>query len=307
MPAPSSTRHVLLVIAATACWGCGTVLSKQVLDRGVSPLTLLAIELAASCLVLAVVTGVLRIAPDRSANLARLAALGALNPGLAYALGLLGLLTITASLSVLLWATEPILILLLARLVLRERIGALTTAAVAIALVGVVLVVHSPGVSGAATGTVLTLAAVTACAFYAVLTRRLLLDDSSLTVVLAQQLIALACAVAATGIAVVVGGVALGLPSDRTTWLLAVLSGTVYYGLAFWFFVGGLRGIPAATAGGFLPLIPVFGLAASHALGDRLGALQWVGAAIVVGATAALAAAQLRPRSAPSSTETPRE
>ena len=293
MPAPSSTRHVLLVIAATACWGCGTVLSKQVLDRGVAPLTLLAIELAASCLVLALVTGAMGFPPTRSPTLGRLAALGILNPGLAYALGLLGLLTITASMSVLLWATEPVLILLLARLVLGERIGVVTTTAVAVALVGVVLVVRSPGASGAATGIALSLAAVTACACYAVLTRRMLLDDSSLTVVLAQQLTALACAVVVTALVVGTADVELGLPTDATTWALAGLSGTVYYGFAFWLFVSGLRGVPASTAGSLLPLIPVFGLAASHALGERLGVLQWVGAAIVVGATTVLAARHL--------------
>jgi drug/metabolite transporter (DMT)-like permease len=293
MPAPPSTRHVLLIVAATTCWGCGTVLSKQVLDRGVGPLTLLAIELAASSLVLALLTGVLGFAPARSPALGRLAALGILNPGLAYALGLLGLLTITASMSVLLWATEPILILLLARLVLGERIGLLTTTAVAVATVGVLLVVHSPGASGATRGIALSLAAVTACALYSVLTRRLLLDDSSLTVVLAQQVTAFACSFVATAFAVAVAGVELGLPTDATTWALAGLSGTVYYGFAFWFFISGLKGVPASTAGSFLPLIPVFGLAASHALGDRLEMHQWMGAAVVVGATTVVAARQV--------------
>ncbi len=288
MSAPP-TRHVLLVVAATACWGCGTVLSKQVLDRGVPPLTLLAIELAASCLVLVLATGVLGLAPARSPALGRLAALGILNPGIAYALGLLGLLTITASMSVLLWATEPILILLLARLVLGERIGVLTATAVAIALVGVVLVVHRPGASGATTGIILSLAAVSACALYSVLTRRWLLDDSSLTVVLAQQLTALACAVVVTAFVIATAGVELGLPTDATTWALACLSGTVYYGFAFWLFVSGLRGVPASTAGSLLPLIPVFGVAASHVVGERLGGGQWVGAAIVVGATTVVA------------------
>ena len=300
MPHPS-TRHVLLLVAAMACWGCGTVLSKQVLDRGVAPLTLLALELAASSLVLALITGALagRVrgpAATRSPALGRLAALGLLNPGLAYALGLLGLQTITASMSVLLWATEPILILLLARLVLGERAGAVTTTAVVVGLLGVVLVVRSPGASGAAVGIALSLAAVTACAGYSVLTRRLLLDDSSLTVVLAQQLTALTAAVVVTAAAVATPGVELGLPSDAATWALAFVSGTVYYGFAFWFFVSGLRGVPAATAGSFLPLVPVFGLTASHALGDRLGALQWVGAGVVVGATALVAVVQLRRR-----------
>ncbi len=44
----------------------------------------------------------------------------------------------------------------------------------------------------------------------------------------------------------------------------------VYYGLAFWFLVAGLRGVPASIAGSFFPLIPVFGLAAGYLAGDRL-------------------------------------
>ena len=111
MPARLSFRHVILIIAATACWGGGTVLSKQVLERGVAPLTLLVIELAASCLLLLGSMIVLRTAWVRGPALGKLAMLGILNPGLAYALGLLGLATVSASMAVLLWGTEPVLIL----------------------------------------------------------------------------------------------------------------------------------------------------------------------------------------------------
>lgn len=142
-----------------------------------------------------------------------------------------------------------------------------------------------PGASGDATGIGLTIAAVSACAVYAVLTRRLLLDDSSLEVVLVQQGTALCFALALVGTASAVGQLDLGLPNDLATWGLAVTSGIVYYGFAFWFFVGGLRGVPASVAGSLFPLIPVFGLAAAYVAGDRLSDRQWVGAAIVVVAT----------------------
>ncbi len=289
MPVSSSYRHVLLLVAATACWGCGTVLSKQVLDRGVAPLTLLALELASSALLLLIVTLLTRVRVARSPALFKLAALGFLNPGLAYALGLLGLMSITASTSVLLWATEPILILLLAALALRERIARATAVAVAVALVGVALVIYHPGASGDALGVALTVAAVACCALYAVLTRALLLDDSSLAVVLVQQIAALGFAVVIAGIALIVGATDLGMPKGLTTWALAAASGMVYYGFAFWFFVGGLRGMPASVAGSFLPLIPVFGLAAAYVLGERPSNRQWVGTALVI--TAATAAA----------------
>jgi probable blue pigment (indigoidine) exporter len=37
------------------------------------------------------------------------------------------------------------------------------------------------------------------------------------------------------------------------------------------------------------PLIPVFGVAAGHLVGDRLEPRQWLGAVVIVAATAALA------------------
>lgn len=285
MSVHTSFRHVLLVVGATACWGGGTVLSKQVLDRGVAPLTLLVVELVASCLLLLSLMVLSNGVWTRGPALLKLAALGVLNPGLAYALGLLGLVSVSASMSVLLWATEPILILVLAVLVLRERVAAATLAAIAVALVGVGLVIYRPGTAGDAIGVALTVAAVTACACYTVLTRRWLLDDSSLIVVLVQQGAALTFAVVVAGLASATGVAALGLPSDAGTWALATASGMVYYGFAFWFFIGGLRGVPASIAGAFLPLIPIFGLAAAYLVGDRLLDRQWLGAALVVFAT----------------------
>lgn len=282
----TTVRHVLMLVCATACWGGGTVLSKQVLVRGVAPLTLLVLELATSCLLLSLVM-LLRGGWARGPGLLKLAGLGVLNPGLAYALGLLGLVTVSASMAVLLWATEPILILLLAVFILRERVAAATVAAIAAAVAGVLLVIYRPGAAGDAVGITLTVAAVFACACYTVLTRRLLLDDTSLLVALVQQATALGFAVVVTGLASAAGIAAVGLPTDAGTWALAAASGTVYYGFAFWFFIGGLRGVPASIAAAFLPLIPVFGLAAGQLSGDRLLDRQWLGATLVVLATLA--------------------
>ena len=293
MSARLSFRHVILIIAATACWGGGTVLSKQVLERGVAPLTLLVIELAASCLLLLGSMIVLRTAWSRGPALGKLAMLGILNPGLAYALGLLGLATVSASMAVLLWGTEPVLILVLAMLLLRERVAAATGLGIVAALVGVLLVIYRPGAGGDPIGLALTAAAVTACACYTVLTRRWLLDDSSLLVALVQQAVALAFAVVVAGGSSLLGLVDLSPPVGVGTWLLAAASGAVYYGLAFWFYVSGLRGVPASVAGAFLPLIPVFGLAAAYLVGDRLVDRQLLGAGLVILATATVAVRHL--------------
>ena len=298
MPTRTSSRHVLMLVAAAACWGCGTVLSKQVLDRGVPPLTLLAIELAASCLLLLFAARLLRVTWTWSPTIAKLAALGVLNPGLAYALGLFGLMTISASMAVLLWATEPVAIMVLAVLVLREKIARATLVGLTAAIIGVLLVVYQPGAVGIAGGVTLTLAAVAACALYTVLTRRLLLNDSSVTIVFFQQVVALVFAIVIVSVDTSTGATDLGLPADAGTWALAAASGMVYYGLAFWFFIGGLRGVPASLAGLFLPLTPVFGLGAGYLIGDRLIARQWLGASLVVLATAAAAIHHLRQHSA---------
>lgn len=282
------------LIGAAACWGAGTVVTKQVLGD-VPPLTLLPLQLVASCLFLLAAIRVGRVRIRWSTETARLTVLGVLNPGIAYALGLLGLTSITASMSVLLWAVEPVLILLLAAAVLREQVPAARAAAIGIAVFGVLLIVYQPGAAGAAIGILLTLAGVAACASYTVLTRRLLIDDASLPVVLLQQAAALTFAALLTALAQMFGWQAWSTHGMSTaTWLAAAGSGVLYYGLAFWLYLAGLRHVPATVAGAFLPLIPVFGVAVAYFTGDRLSGRQWIGAALVVATTAYVA---LRPLS----------
>jgi drug/metabolite transporter (DMT)-like permease len=285
---------VAALVGAAACWGVGTVVTKQVVDD-VAPLTLLPLQLAASTALLLAVAVVRRERLGWTPALRRLAGLGVLNPGLAYALGLIGLTTITASLSVLLWAAEPVLILLLAAVLLAERISLALGLSLAAALAGVLLVVYQPGAAGDAAGIALTLAGVGCCALYSVLTRRLLLDDSSLVVALSQQAFALGFAVVLATGAEAAGGTGWALSQmEAGDWLGAIVSGVLYYGLAFWLYLTALRHVPASYAGAFLPLIPVFGVAGGYLVGERLDARQWFGAAVVVLATAVIGLRQVK-------------
>jgi probable blue pigment (indigoidine) exporter len=280
---------VAALVVASASWGVGTVVTKQVVDD-VTPLTLLPLQLAASCGFLLVVVLVRREPLAWSPSVRRLSALGVLNPGVAYALGLIGLTTITASMSVLLWALEPVVILLLAGLVLREHIPVGLAGCVGVAIAGVLLVVYQPGATGQAVGITLTLVSIGCCALYTVLTRRLMLDDSSLNVVLAQQVAALMFALVLATVVTVVGGAGWDLDGlGAGTLFGAAASGVLYYGLGFVMFVTGLRQVTASYAGAFLPLIPVFGVAAGYLVGERLEPRQWVGAAVIVVAVAAIA------------------
>ncbi len=299
MSHPPLTAHasaVTALVAAAACWGVGTVVTKQVLDD-VAALTLLPMQLAASCGLLLVLTLVRRERLRWTPGTRRLAALGLLNPGLAYALGLLGLVTITASMSVLLWAAEPVLIVVFAVLLLREHVPASLLVTLGVAVLGVVLVVYRPGATGSTVGVALTVAAVACCAIYTVATRSLLLDDASLPVVLAQQLAALALALGLATAVELAGGTGWSLAGlGWQTWVAAAASGWLYYGLAFWFYLAGLRHLDASVAGSFLPLIPVFGVAAGFLVGERLDARQWVGAVVVVAAVTVLALREVRGR-----------
>jgi drug/metabolite transporter (DMT)-like permease len=111
-----------------------------------------------------------------------------------------------------------------------------------------------------------------------------------LSVVLVQQAAALVFAVVLATVVGIAGGTGWDLAGlDAATWLGAGISGVLYYGLGFWFYLTGLRHVPASYAGAFLPLIPVFGVAAAFLVGERLEPWQWLGAAVIVAATVYIA------------------
>jgi probable blue pigment (indigoidine) exporter len=286
MSASSFSRRTLLALTlAAACWGIGTVVSKRAVAE-LPPLTLLSIQLAVSLVAIASVLR-WRGVPLRDSTAAPiLGRLGVLNPGLAYALSLLGLVHVTATLSVLLWAIEPLLILFLAGWFLHEHMGRSLVAASLVALAGIVLVIYQPGGQGSWLGIALTIAGVACCATYTVVTRRWLpTSDSTLQLVAAQEAYGLGFA-----LVLVVAAWAQGVaawPGTVTPEALvsAVISGLLYYGLAYWLYLSGLRHVPASVAAISFYLIPVFGVAGGFALlGERLEPIQWAGALIVLAA-----------------------
>lgn len=284
---PSRQAGLWLILAA-ACWGVGTAVSKQAVNE-IPPLTVLAIQLAVSVVVLTVVTRILR-PPEASSVPPLLARLGVLNPGVAYALGLVGLTSITVSTSVLLWALEPLLILGLAVWLLHERVHPLVVALSAAAIAGVVLVVES-GPSGELAGVLLTVAGVGCCAMYTVGARRWLpgTSSSALAVVRAQQTYALAFSTLAAIVTGLVGGSVWSATVSLAGWVSVVVSGLLYYTLAYVFYLSGLRRVRASLAAVSFYLVPIFGIAAGLVYGERLDGPQWVGAAVVIGAVAVIA------------------
>lgn len=279
-----SRSHVLPLILAAAAWGAGAVVSKHAV-ASIPPVPLLVIQLSASLLLMAVLAR-FRL-PTRSDG--RIVLLGLLNPGFAYLLNLAGLATITAGLSVMLWALEPVLIVMVAWLVLGHRLSPASSVIALVAVAGGV-VAGSPSLSGGVLGgVILTVAAVGCCAVYTVAAGEWHSSTPTLTIVAAQQAVALGLA-ALIALGSLVSGADLVHDSiPASAWVSAVVSGVLYYGLAFWAFLTGLRHTRAAVAGQFINLVPVFGVTFAWLLLDeRLRPIQLAGGAVVVVAVSAL-------------------
>jgi probable blue pigment (indigoidine) exporter len=275
-------RDLIALALAAVCWGTGTVVSKAALDE-IPPLTLLPVQLAASVAVLSLLMrreGV-SLRMDGPALLGRL---GILNPGIAYALSLLGLVTITASLSVLLWAFEPLMILFLAGAVLREPLPPRIVVLSLAALAGIVVVVYEPSTSGELAGVALTVAGVACCAAYTVIARHWLPAAAETSqVVLWQQAHALAVALTLVLVVGVTGGAVLPSSLSPLGVASAIGSGVLYYGGAYWFYLGALRRVHAAVAALSFYLIPLVGISGGALLlGDRLDPRQWAGVVVVL-------------------------
>lgn len=290
MSAFSRHRYSLSLVGAAGCWGVATVVSKRALDE-IPPLALLPVQLAVSVLVLGVLVRAQGLSINWSPDMRRLAALGVLNPGVSYSLGLIGLSLITASLAVLLWAVEPLIIMILAWWLLDDRLTTPVVTASIVAWGGVVLVVFESGSRGQLTGIALTLAGVVACAVYTVAVRKLMGNDSTLTVILVQQTCALAFSLSVLVVANLLSPSLAMRQVSAAAWASAGLSGVLYYALAYWFYLTGLRRIPAGVAGSFINLIPIFGIATGHLfLHERLTSRQWIGAVVIVAGVGAILA-----------------
>ena len=279
-------RDVVALTAAAAAWGLGTVVSKRAVEE-FPAISLLSIQLAASLITLVVAarfTGTsLRGSPPA------LSRLGILNPGIAYALSLIGLMTVSVSLSVMLWALEPLLILMLAAVFLRERVTMAFVGLSMVAVAGMVLILYQPAASGQIVGIALTIGGVVCCAAYTVLTRRFLpgATDSTAPVVFAQQAHALGFALVVCLSLALAGGQLIPNAVTPVGVASALGSGVLYYAAAYWFYLSALRRVPASYAAVSFYLIPIFGVAGGYLfLGERLQPTQWAGILVVLTSTA---------------------
>lgn len=206
---------------------------------------------------------------------------------------IMALALISASEASVVFATQPVLMLGFAWLLLGERFGPSTTALCMIAVGGVIVIVIGGSISASSSrfaGLAFALMSTASAALYTVWMRGLSGKLDFLTALIVVQL-------AALSISAVVWSVANLSEVTSTNYGSPFLigsafgTGVIYYGAAFFVYLIGLQNTEASKAGIYLSLVPVFAIAlAWFLLDERLAPLQWLGAAIVICAVGGLSA-----------------
>ncbi|MFI5953873.1 DMT family transporter [Cryptosporangium sp. NPDC051539] len=269
------------LLLAAAAFGVSTTVSVVAL-RAVRPVDLLAVEIsgaAALLLITAVVRGRLR---RRGA--VRQMLVGALVPGLAFLFGDLGLARTSASSGSLLLAAEPLLAVLLAVVVLRERLSGRAMSALLVGLAGGVLVALGPGRgtdSDTTLGNVLVLLAVGASTLYLIATRRFNEDGDGLNASAWQSTGGALSVVPFVVVSWSTGGTRLDT-AEVSAWV-ACFAVVVCGAVGSVLFNRGIAQVPAARAGQLENLTPLVGtLTAVLFLGDRPSPIQLTGGAAIL-------------------------
>jgi len=288
-----------LAAAAGCLWASLVVLGKLLVATGVDPVVLVGLRATTAFLLLA---GVLALADRRLirlrlADVPLFAAYGACL-ALNYALYFHAFKWTTGTVAVILMGTYPLFVALLAGLALGERLDPPKALALGLSLVGCFLVAQ--GYSREALlfnsrGVLSGLGAAVAFALHSVIAKKATTRYNSWTVALWGFGFAALFLLASRGAAVASAGT---LPP--AVWegiLVLALFPTL---LAYAAYTRALACIEAGRASITSSIEPVMGAAAAwFFLGERLEALQWVGAAVVIGAVALLQVADLRRSAGP--------
>jgi drug/metabolite transporter (DMT)-like permease len=265
------------------------VLTKVALHE-LAPLDLLGVELFSSAFAMACLLAG-RGRPDLPRNWRVFAVLGVLEPGLSFGLFDFGLSRTGAADGAILISSQSLFGVLLARILLGERVSPVTRAAVAVGFAGSALVgLAETGHGTSLLGDLLVFAASAAAAVNGVGVRRVSANADNLTAT-TVELISAALFVAPVVLIGVVGGKSELGTADAAHVLAAVATGLFGGAVPFLAFNLAIRHLTVAHAGLILNLIPV--LAAGGAvitLGERLRWPEIVGGILVVGAATAAAA-----------------
>jgi drug/metabolite transporter (DMT)-like permease len=276
----------LVLLLANVLYGTSYLASRLALDLA-PPATLALVRLVlAAALLGAFATRQPRDASPSAADRWRIAAMGVLGFSVAYALSNWGLQRSTVTNAALLIVVEPVAIILIAPLMLGERLGRLESIGAAVALIGTVLVVVNgiPGVSeGIAPhwqGDLLLVLAGVAFAAYTLIGRDVLARRRTFGVTLGSIVWG---AVAIAPIAVLEWRDVRPVTVSAVTVLSTLYLGLVISGGGYLVWNWAIRRVTAPRAAVFLTVQPVVGaLLGVVFLGEALTAFTVAGGALIV-------------------------
>jgi drug/metabolite transporter (DMT)-like permease len=282
------TTAVLFVIAAAGTWGLTGVLSKYLLDT-TAPMIVVLIQLSSSVLVSWVIVTIKFEEVEISREFLLASAIGVLHPGLSTTLGIVGLVHLDASISSTIWALEAAMTMVLASMMLDEKLRVIQIVLAIVSVGGVIFTTMNGDQTRNSVeslyGFLLVLIAVVSCALYAVFSRQISKDSAAepLLLVASQQTI---------GLLVCLAMFPFHWSAERLgdlnaisidIWLVCAVTGTLAFLVAMGLFLAALRHLSAGFASSFLILTPVFGLGSAFLLlGEVLTGWQWIGVLIIL-------------------------
>ena len=216
-------------------------------------------------------------------------ALGVLHPGLSTTLGIVGLAHLDASISSTIWALEAAITMVMASMILAEKLRVIQVVLTIVSVGGVFFMTmngdQTKGLTESLYGALLILIAVAGCALYTVFSRQISKDSAAepLPLVAGQQTIGLLVSLAVFPFHWSAERLGDLKAISVDIWLVCALSGTLTFLVAMGLFLAALRYLSAGFASSFLILTPVFGLACAFLLlGEMLTGWQWIGVFIIL-------------------------
>jgi drug/metabolite transporter (DMT)-like permease len=276
----SRAKALAALVVATFGWGSAGTFTKLALEA-FPPVSLLVAELVAANVVLWVVLLMRGHGPRPPLRL--LMVLGCLEPGLAYALITLGLVHTTASNSAVITGTESCMVILLAAVLLKERLGPLSVLGTALALAGVFVLQDTIAISEFNAGDLLVLLGVLSAAFYVIVARRVACDVDALTMTAYQFAAGLAVLLPLATALWLSGAETMPSSLRASDWGVVVLVGVVGFGGSFLLYNYAIASVPASIAAILLNLMPIFGLGtAILVLGESLTLAAAIGTFLIL-------------------------
>ncbi|WP_027345436.1 DMT family transporter [Hamadaea tsunoensis] len=274
-------RHRLALFAAALCWGTATGITKYALG-GFAPMTLLLFELVVGTALIWIVLA-LRGRIGFPGRPGLLAVMGLFEPALAYAGLTVGLTRTTAGNASLLSSLEAVFVVVLAVVVLRDRIGVRSVLGVVLAAVGVTVIEGAHPVAAVGLGDLLIMGGALSAAIYVTLAGRMAGSIDPTLMTAWQFLFGLIFTIPVAAWQWGTGAESVSTSIPARFWVAGALAGVLGFAASFLLYNYAITGVPASFAGFTLNLIPVFGLLTAIVwLGEPLHAGQALGGVLIL-------------------------